>query len=87
MGLLRRLLCESTLSGTYSSSFNVLAFVYVVAALFILNLYFAILSYVVALSYHCVYLFQYFIFKDELMSKNTSRECKEEEYKPAVRTA
>ena len=43
------------------------------------------LSYVVALSYRCVYSFQYFIFKNDPMPKNISSECKEEEYEPLVR--
>lgn len=43
------------------------------------------LSYVVALSYCCVYPFQYFILKNDPMSKNISSERREKEYGPVVR--
>ena len=57
-------------------------FPYIMSALFILTFYFA---YIIALSYHCAYPFQYFIFQKDLMSKNTGREYKGKEDDPVAR--
>lgn len=67
-----------------ATSFNFAVFTSVINVLYILNFYCAFsLVYVLAPSYDYVRIFQYFVFKNDLVS-NTTREREDKTYKPIV---